>query len=358
VAQQLDMGGMEKLLVEFARHADRQRFQLQFISMTSRGKLAHEIEKCGWPVTALEEPPGRRPGLVFRLARLFGSERYDLVHAHNTKALIFSAPAARFARVSGIIQTRHGQPYQATWRRKLMFRVASIMTDKVVCVSEDSKRLTAQNGVAPGKLCTLWNGVDIGHFRYSGPQAKGPVVTVARLSPEKDIENLVRAAGLIAANHPDFRLVIAGNGPCLPSLKELTSDLGMTKTIDFLGEVKDVRSLLEKASVFVLPSLTEGVSLTLLEAMAAGLPVVATNVGGNPEVVINGKTGILVPPGDFKELALAITALLCQPDLMRAMGREGRDRAERNFDVRKMVESYEDLYEEILCRKRVQLACS
>src|SRR5438477_11879550 len=134
----LDLGGMEKLLVEFARHTDPERFVLHFVTLGPRGCLATDVEACGWRVTALAEPPGLRPGLVFRLARRFRRWRVDVVHTHNTKPLIYGGPAARLAGVPRVIHTRHGQRFRARRPATTAFRLASRMVDKLVCVSDDS----------------------------------------------------------------------------------------------------------------------------------------------------------------------------------------------------------------------------
>src|SRR5207249_3921648 len=127
-------------------------------------------------------------------------------------------------------------------------------------VSEDSTRLSEREGVAPAKLCTIWNGIDVSRFGYRGPQQAGPAVMVARLSPEKDVETLLRAAAIAVREYPCFRLKIAGDGPCLPSLRRLAADLCLNEIVSFLGEVSDIPALLSCASLFVLPSLTEGIS--------------------------------------------------------------------------------------------------
>jgi glycosyltransferase involved in cell wall biosynthesis len=342
----LDMGGLEKLLVEFARHADRQRHDLRFVSLGGRGLLAEPIEHCGWPVHALEVRPGLRPGLILRLAALFRRERPDVVHTHNTRALVYGGPAARLARVPRLIHTWHGLDLQGTRRENLLFRLAGRLPDRVVAVSEDAGRQLLRRGISEGRLRTLRNGIDVARFAYAGPRNGGPVVTVARLSPEKDIATLVRAADLVRRQQPGFRLEVAGDGPCLPELQALVDALALEGHVHFLGQVNDVPALLARASLFVLPSLTEGISLTLLEAAARGLPVVATRVGGNPEVVEDSLTGLLVPPGRPEELAAAILRLLGDPESARAMGRAGRERVEEHFDVRRMVAGYEALYQE------------
>jgi glycosyltransferase involved in cell wall biosynthesis len=344
VALQLDVGGMEKLLVEFARHVDRQRMDLQFVCLGKRGIVADEIEACGWPVTALDEPDGLRPGLVVRLARLFWQRGVDIVHTHNTKPLIYAAPAARLAGVKRVIHTRHGQRFFAGRRENFAFRCAAAVTHRLVCVSHDAVRLSAREGISGRRVAMIWNGIDLSRFAYAGPVEDGPVVVVARLSPEKDVGTLLEAAALAVKQLPSFRLHIAGDGPCLQPLRQKNESLGLNRIVTFLGQCRDVPGLLAGASLFVLPSLTEGISLTLLEAMARGLPVVATRVGGNPEVVAHGKTGLLVATRSPVELADAMVKLLQAPEERRQLGLAGRHRVEKHFDARRMVAEYEALY--------------
>jgi glycosyltransferase involved in cell wall biosynthesis len=354
VVGQLDMGGMEKLLVEFARHADRDRFDLHFVSLGVRGLLADEIESQGWPVTALGIRPGLVPGLVVGLARLFRRLRTDVVHVHNARPLLYAGPAARLARVRRVIQTRHGQEFGASRRVTAALRWAAITADRIVCVSHDSARVAEAEGIGRGRIRTLWNGIDLTRFGRASPEGNGPVLAVGRLSPEKDFATLVRAAARVAEHDPTFRLEIAGEGACLADLRNLVGGLRLEGTVRLLGQVRDIPSLLARGSVFTLPSLTEGVSLTLLEAMASGLPVVATRVGGNPEVVADGQTGLLVPAGDPVAMSEALLRLQRDPDRRRVMGEAGRRRAEEYFGIRQMMAAYEAMYLEggLLCRPR------
>jgi glycosyltransferase involved in cell wall biosynthesis len=341
----LDTGGQEKLLLEFARHADRRRFELYFLSLTTRGRLAAEIEQQGWPVVALEEPPGFRPSIAMRIAVWLRRWRVDVVHTHDSRPLIYGAPAARMVGAGRIVHMRHFARLPSISRRQTwLAKLAARCVDDYVCVSQESARAAAQEGVPADRVRTVWNGVDLERFGCSGPDPKGGAAVVARLSPEKDIGTLVRAVALAVRECPDFHLEIAGSGPCLTELRQLVRELDVEAHVAFLGEVRDIAALLAKARFFVLSSLTEGISLTLLEAMACGLPVVATRVGGNPEVVLEGVTGLLVPPSDPAALARAMIAL--HRDLVRSqkLGIAGRDRVERHFAVRRMVTAYETTY--------------
>jgi sugar transferase (PEP-CTERM/EpsH1 system associated) len=351
VTPQLDMGGMEKLLVEFARHADRCRFQLQFISLGTRGCLAEEIDACGWPVAELGKRPGLRMSLVVRLARLFRQWRPDVVHTHNNPSLIYAAPAARLAGVRAAVHTRHGQGPHASRREMAACRFAARLVNRVVCVSDDSAGISAREGIPGRRLCRIWNGIDVARFRYTGPRPDGPVVMVGRMVPLKDVGTLLQAAALAVREDPSFELHVAGDGECLSALKEQSSALGLQRHVRFLGLVRDVPALLAQASLFVLPSLSEGISLTLLEAMAVGLPIITTPVGGNPEVVVDGHTGLLIPVQRPAELAQAMLRLRRNPAEGRRMGAAGRRRVEEHFEIRGMVREYERLYGAVLGRR-------
>lgn len=344
VVGQLEMGGMEQLLLEFARHADRDRFHLHFVSLGERGLLADDLENLGWPVTALGVRPGLSLWPVLKLARLFRRLGADAVHTHNTKPLLLAGPAARLARVPRVIHTRHGQRVGNSRRPVTAFRLAALTADHVVCVSHDCARVCREQGVSPRRIRVVWNGIDLDRFKPTVGDGSGPVVAVGRLSPEKDFETLVRAVALAARQDPTFRLEIAGDGVCMAGLRRLIDELNVHGAVRLLGLVRDVPALLSRAVVFTLSSLTEGVSLTILEAMASGVPVVATRVGGNPEVVADGETGLLVPPADPSALAAALLAQWRDAATRRAMGAAGRARVEACFDVRKMVARYETLY--------------
>ncbi len=199
-------------------------------------------------------------------------------------------------------------------------------------------------GISSAKIQTIWNGIDLDRFAYTGPNPDGPIIAVARLSPEKDLQTLIRAVHIVKQKRPEVRLEIAGDGACMPDLRKLTAKLGLEEAVCFHGQSDEVPKLLARSKLFVLSSLTEGISLTILEAMARGLPVVATNVGGNPEVVEDGETGLLVPSQSPEQLAEAILRLSQDSERCEEMGRAGRARVEAHFNSRHMVEVYERRY--------------
>jgi glycosyltransferase involved in cell wall biosynthesis len=343
VASQLETGGAERLLAEFARHVDRSRYTLEFVCLGAWGPVTEEIEDCGWPVTVLGSRGGVRPSLVYRLARHFEETKADVVHTHNTRPLLYAGPAARLAQVRGVVHTRHGQRHGATRRQDTLFRLAGLCADRVVCVSRDSLRLSGGRSA-----CVIRNGVDTERFSFSGPVPLAPAFFAGRLSREKDVATLIRGVQIAARSCEEFRVRIAGDGPCRAELVALAGALGVADRIEFLGDSRDIPLLLRTSSLLILPSLTEGLPLSVLEAMACGLPVVATSVGGTPEAVEHGVTGLLVPPGDPARLAECALRLFTDVAEARRMGIAGRRRVTELFDIRNMVARYEGLYEEVL----------
>jgi glycosyltransferase involved in cell wall biosynthesis len=275
---------------------------------------------------------------------MFRRWRTEVVHTHNERPLLYAAPAGRLARVRRVIHTKHGRGTGNTRRQNWLAAGAARLTDRFACVSEDCTRLALQQGVPANRLLTLHNGIDTRRFAYTGPQRDGPAVAVARLCADKDLATLLHAVAQVIHETPEFRLHIAGDGPCLPELRHLTSQLDLTAHVRFLGPISDVPALLQQARLSVLSSVSEGVPLTLLEAMACGLPVVATHVGGVPEVVQDGVNGLLVNPAAPADLASALLRVHRDFDFASRLGSAGRRSVESRFDVRQMIAQYERLY--------------
>jgi glycosyltransferase involved in cell wall biosynthesis len=303
----LNVGGQERLLVEMARHRNADRFDWTVVVLGDRGSLADIVEAASVRVLPLGAPSGFRPSLWRQLARLFREERFDVVHTHDDRPLIYGAPAAWWAGVRCRIHTHHhGRIPPISRRQRWLIRFASRFAQPFVCVSHDSASYMIEQGVSAARVQTLWNGIDLTRFAYQGPCADGSVVTVARLSPEKDVANLLQTIPYVTRRFPSVRFEIAGDGPCRQKLFKLASELQITNHVTFHGEVRD---------------------------------------GGNPEVVEPGVTGSLVPAGDPPALAQAICEVMADPERGRQMGLAGRQRVENCFDIRKMMTRYEAMYE-------------
>lgn len=360
VVRSLDTGGQEVLVARLVERLDACQFQSTVVALQGGGWLADQLQSRGFRVACLNAPEAWSPATVARLAELFRRERVELVHCHNRKALLYGGLASALAPRTRLVYTKHGASHWEGGPTELLGRFAMRRSRAVVAVSRDIERGVLDGKWAhPSRLHTVLNGVDLEQFhpaedqdalrRSLGITPGVPIVgTVARLSPEKDQATLLRAFAELGSVLPDARLLIVGDGVLRPDLERLAGELGIAGRTYFTGERQDVAALLRAMDVFCLPSLTEGTSLTLLEAMATGLPAVVTAVGGNPEVVADGTSGWLVPPGKPEQLATALLRVLQDPVQARRFGEAGRADVRSRYSMQAMVERYAGIYQQVL----------
>lgn len=342
-------GGLERLLVDFARFYDSDQFELEFVALGETGAPAEDIQKLGCPVIHFPLTAPGKLGRIRQLQEFFREKNYDLLHTHNAYPHFYGTLAGRLAGIPAIVQTRHGRRFGNTFNERLQFAIASRLADRVIPVSDDTGNRCREVGwLSQSKVTRIWNGIDVDRFAFSGPAAQMRAITVSRLSPEKDLATLLKAVRLVKETIPEFELMIVGDGPERERLEQITAALHLESRVRFLGERNDVPDLLTQAGFYVSSSLTEGISLTLLEAMSVGLPIVATSVGGNPEIVQQPDTGLLVPSANAALLSDAICEMCSQPQKWLAMGQAARERVEQHFNVRSMIKDYEHLYHQIL----------
>ena len=350
VINNLQYGGIEKLAIELSAGLKAAGHDSLICCLEEDGPLATEAATRGLQVVALGKRNGMDLRLVPRLAALIRQERIGVVHTHNMSPLLYGTLAACLVRVRALVNTRHGREEKR--RSPLIWW----LNDAVVAISEDAKRrLLAYNRLDARGVRVIYNGIAPppanGHAVGELKQALGAaphrrlIGTVGRLAPEKDHATLLRAFARLVRAGCDADLLIVGDGPLRPALQRLAGELGLDGRVVFCGFRQDARQLLRAFELFVLPSLTEGIALTLLEAMAAGIPVVVTEVGGSPEVVVDGVTGLLVPTQQPEALSVALGAVLSHPTLGRQLGEAGRARFEEYFSLARMVRAYEHLYE-------------
>ncbi len=368
VIDSLQVGGTENGLVNVVG-ALAGELRHTVIAMTATGPLAARLP-AGVEVVVVGKRPGLDAAALLRLAGVLRRMRPDIVHSRNWGALD-AVPAARLARVRAVVHGEHGReiadPQGLDPRRNRIRRWLAPFVDRYVTVSLDLGRWLADTvGIAARKIVTIHNGVDTRRFgegdRMAGRAALGVegdavvVGTVGRLDPVKDQIGLLDAYAQIRESGLRHLLVLVGDGPCRPDLEARAARPDLRGRVRILGERGDVPRLLAGFDVFALPSIAEGISNTVLEAMASGLPLVATRTGGNPELVEEGVTGRLVPVGDRAALAAALGAYLADPHLRTLHGKAGRQRAIDEFSLERMADRHRRLYAELAAARHAGTA--
>jgi glycosyltransferase involved in cell wall biosynthesis len=344
----MDVGGLERVALDLSRKVDPERFECRILCVRKAGGLAPIAQELGVQVEALGAR-GWATG-VLCLARRLRQIRPQILHTHNPGAHRVGVPARVLAGVPVLVHTKHGRNHPDDPRAVAMNRRLARFSDAIVAVSHDAARVALEiERIPAAKVHVIHNGIEPGEpLSASAWDSWLPrAITVARLDPVKDQRTMLWAIRKVADAWPDFRLDIVGDGPDRPMLERMTRELSLEANVTFFGYRRDVGTLLRRPQIFLLSSISEGIPLTLLEAMAAGLPVVATDVGGNREVVEPAVTGFLVPPRAPDELAAAVLALR-DPLAARALGAAGRARLENMFDLRRTIDRYCQLYDERL----------
>lgn len=341
------IGGTERQMVELARRLDPSRFRVHLACFHQRGRLLDDIPSHipirEFPVQGFLNVAA--VGRLISFASWCRSVDAAIVHTCDLYANIFGLPGAALAGVPVRIANRReiltGDKSPAKLRtQRLAYRAAHA----VVANSSAARDQLALEGVPVDKLRLIANGLDTRRFVPVSPRAEiRRIVMVANLRPEKGQDTLLAAAPRILARYPDASFTFVGDGPRREALETLTRALGVTDRVRFLGESRDVAPILAEHDLFVLPSRSEAFPNALIEAMATALPVVATDVGGIPEVVRPG-SGLLVRPDDERALADAVLALMDDPAAAAALGRAARTDVERHYTIDRMVERFEQLY--------------
>ncbi len=375
VVYRFDTGGLENGIVNLINHMPTAAYRHVVVALTEVTAFRQRIRHPEVEFVALHKPPGHGLWIYPQLLSLMRQMRPAIVHTRNLAALEVAVPAW-LAGVPVRLHGEHGRDVgdldgsnrKYRWVRRLY---RPFVSHYVALSNELVDYLVERVGVSPQHVTQICNGVDLTHFRVPGPKP-APIAgcpfdpaqhwivgTVGRMQAVKAQTTLVRAMLSLLELRPALRerlrLVLVGEGPLRAECQALLESAGAADLAWLPGERDDVHQLMRGLHCFVLPSLAEGISNTILEAMATGLPVIATHVGGNGDLVLHGQTGLLVPSDSAEALTEALDELASAPERARAMGRAGRARVEARFSLQGMVETYQALYDHHLARAKPQL---
>jgi sugar transferase (PEP-CTERM/EpsH1 system associated) len=372
VIHRLAVGGLENGLVNLINHMPPDRFRHAIVSLTDATDFRMRIGRPDVPVICLHKREGQDLPAYGRLLKLLRKMEPEILHS-RTMAALDSQIYAMLAGVPVRIHSEHGQASSimegGKVTQKVLRQAVRPLVDHYITVNRElANYLVSEVGISGKKVTPIYNGVDTARFypRRESQRRMGPaeffaddsivIGTVGRIQPVKDQASLVDAFVRLVGREPTLkkrlRLVIVGDGPLLADLRSTVEQAGVAGLVWLPGEREDIPEVLRTLDMFVLPSLGEGTSNTILEAMASGLPVIATHVGGNPDLVEEGCNGRLVCPKDPDAIAGCIHRYVENPQERAVHGAEARRVAEERFSLRAMVNGYTAVYESVLARKR------
>lgn len=354
----MNVGGAEKLVFDMVRHPSFADCRPVICCLDAVGELGAKLRAEGYSVYLKNRRNGVDLSVIPWLREIIVREQANVVHAHQYTPLFYATPAAFLAGRVKMVYTEHGRfyPDRKSWKRSLFNPLLALGVDYLISISESTKQAMVEYDNLPlRRIQVIHNGVDLSRMnppidlaakrRELGLSQRCRVIgTAARLDRVKNIPLMLRAFRLVSESMQDAVLMVAGEGPEGEALKQLTVQLGIAEKVKFLGLRFDMPQIYPLMEVFLLTSLSEGISVTLLEAMASGVPAVVTDVGGNREVVLQGETGFLVKPGDEAAVAERTVGLLTDHQQQQEMGAKARERAETRFTFERMLQHYRKVY--------------
>ena len=361
------LSGVQKSMLDIISRLDPNKYDITVLCQ-AEGELTQALKQKNIRFTTLSELKREiNPYYDFlaflKLYKLLRHGKYDLVHTHSSKPGIIGRLAAKAAGIKCIVHTVHGFAFHENSSKLQIFlvgifeKLAGMVSHKVVFVNKKDRDIASKMKlVANHKMVIIHNGIDLSQFNSgkgvksgNGVKKNGAMVgMIARLWEQKAPQDYIASIPKVVDKIPDAKFLVIGNGPLEEELKEMSNRLGVSKNVLFLGWRQDIKDLLKIIDVVVLPSLWEGLPVSILEAMALSKPVVATNIKGNNELVVHGETGYLVEPGNPEEISSYVLKLLNDQPLAKKMGRLGYSRVKEKFALNKIVEQTSSLYENLL----------
>ena len=353
----LDAGGAERALVQILTRLDRARFEPFVFCISGEGELVHPLREAGIPVVCLGAKKRHGLSVVWRLSRLLSKLRPSILQTFLFHANIVGRLAGKAARVPIIVSGIRVAEKRGSLRLWID-RATDWMVARHLCVSQDVAAFSAARGGLPiGKIQVIPNGVDAGQFaeaqsadlaHFEIPPGSRTLLFVGRLDPQKGPFVLMAAARELLPRHNDVHLLLVGDGPLAENLRKWVAKENLTDRVHFAGRRNDVPSVMRAAEIFVLPSLWEGLPNVVLEAMAAGVAVVASRVEGISDLLLDDQTGLVVPPNSAPDLAEAIERLLADPQHAHQMGHNAQQFVRKEFAWGVVVEKYSAFYSELV----------
>lgn len=358
ITHDLNIGGLQRVVVDLAKNLDKNKFVVSVCVLREGGPLEKELADDGIEVIRMPSMKNRTDYFRFwKLYKIMREKKPAIIHTHNTEPLTDGIPAALLARVPVKVHTDHARRFPDKKRYMFAEWFLSHFTSQFVAVSEDTKdHLVRYEKINPDKIKVVINGIEGKKYRVSIdkekkkaelgiPPGRSPIIGIAaRLAKQKGISYLLKATKFLCKDFPDILLLIAGEGEVWDELQAEVKELGIERNVLFLGSRLDIHEILQVLDIFLLPSLFEGLPLVILEAMAASLPIVATDVGGVRQAVLDGINGLIVRSEDPYGLYDAIKRLIENRDMRETFSKNSLELFQRQFTLEVMVKTYEKIY--------------
>ncbi len=358
------LGGAETKLLELLKHLDRKNYHISICSLNNEGELRKDFENLGAKVKVLGRKHRFDISIIPKLIQFCKREKFDIVQNILFYADVVGTLSAKLAGVLGVISwetiSHENESYEPV-HRQIAYRFGMKFVDRIVAVSEDVRQsIVKLRNINPGKIITIHYGVNLTKYNNAKRNAAvdfpcnarfPSIAVVARLNEVKGHKYLIEALKKVVEHFPNLKCLFVGDGNYRKDLEEMVREFGLNNNVQFLGFCDNIEEILQTSDLFVLPSISEGLPNALLEAMACSVPVVATSVGGIPEVIKDGFNGILVPTRNETALSEKIVKLAKDREYMMKLGKEGRKSVESHYSLQKQIEEFQSVYNELIIEK-------